>query len=333
MWTFFARGSILLALSCAFGAAPAAASRFTNIFAFGDSLSDVGNVFLSTGGKVPGAPYFAGRFTNGPNWVDDLSAQLGLGPARPALAGGTDFAFGGAVTGPAVPGGNEVVPNIGQQVGLFTQATGGSAPSSALYTVWIGANDIFAALDDLIANTITIAQARADLLVAAQTAAGAVHSLAEEGATTFLVPLIPDLGKTPNVLGVMGLAPIATSLTEGYNAALAQAIRGLDLGEIDVSYVDAFALIDAAVRDPAAFGYTNVTDRCYVGPLSGGGTVCATPDSYLFWDGQHPTAPGHARVAALALEAIPEPRALLILLAAVCGVIALRAGQTATARR
>jgi phospholipase/lecithinase/hemolysin len=51
------------------------------------------------------------------------------------------------------------------------------------------------------------------------------------------------------------------------------------------------------IAEPGAFGLSNVTDPCYVGPLTGGGTVCATPDQYLFWDGTHPTTAGHAIAA------------------------------------
>ncbi len=320
----FARISLSLGLICATGVSPAVASPFTQLYAFGDSLSDVGNVFIATDGAEPAPPYFAGRFSNGANWIDDLSTGLGLGSVKPSLSGGTDFAFGGAVTGPAVPAPPTVIPNISQQVGLFSLATGGVAPSSALYAVWIGSNDVFNALDDIAAGTLTVPQAEADLGTAAQAAAGAVNTLAGEGARTFVVPLVPDLGKTPDATDIPDLPPIATLLSGAYNTALQGAINELD-DEIRVHYLDTFALIDAAVADPAAFGYTNVTDRCYVGPYTGAGMVCATPDTYLFWDGLHPTAPGYARVAELAEAAIPEPPATLILLAASLGLIGPRA--------
>ena len=305
-------------------AVPAAAAPFTALYSFGDSLSDSGNVFLSTGGAIPAPPYAAGRFSNGPNWVDDVSAGLHLGPSVPVLAGGTNYAFGGAVTGPAIPGGSTAVPNILQQVGLFSFNTGGVAPASALYTVWIGANDVFAAVADLVSATLTFAQAQAAVALAAQTEALAIGALAAEGAQTFIVPLVPDLGKTPTVTDVPPLEPLATALAQTYNATLLAAVAALAATDgITVHVVDTFTLIDNAVANPAAFGFTNVTDRCYVGPLTGGGSVCATPGTYLFWDGEHPTAAGYAQVARLALAAIPEPASLLLLLPAALG-LALR---------
>jgi phospholipase/lecithinase/hemolysin len=303
----------LLAIS----AAAARAAPFTGIYAFGDSLSDTGNVFIASGGAVPAAPYYAGRFSLGPNWVDDLAAAYGLGPVVPVLAGGTNYAFGGAVTGPAVPGATTAVPDIAQQVGLFARNTGGHAPPGGLYTVWIGANDAFTALDDIAAGTLTVAQAQVALAKAALTEAGAVADLASLGAETFLVPLVPDLGKTPDANGDPAAAALATLLSVTYDNALAAALAKLSAGDegLTIHILDIFSLLDAAVADPAAFGFTDVTDRCYLGPLTGGGTVCATPATYLFWDGEHPTAAGHAAVARAALAELPEPSTLALLAA------------------
>jgi hypothetical protein len=46
------------------------------------------------------SPYYQGHFSNGLTWVEDLSNMLGLGTLKPSLAGGNDFAYGGAETGP-----------------------------------------------------------------------------------------------------------------------------------------------------------------------------------------------------------------------------------------
>lgn len=314
MRAFLARSCVAAGLLWAVAGTAVQAAPFTALYSFGDSLSDVGNVFLATGGAMPGAPYANGRFSNGPTWVEDVSARLGLGSLTPSLAGGTDYAFGNATTGGSVPGAPAVVPNITQQVALFSAKTGGVAPSSALYTVWIGANDVTAALTDVVGGVLSYAQAVAALGNAAKAEAGAIGTLAAEGAETILVPLVPDLGKTPNAQVAPGLPAFATALSAAYNAALQAAIGGLTTtGDTAIHLLDTFALIDDAVANPASYGFTDVTNRCYLGPLSGGGTACATPNTYLFWDGQHPTAAGHAQIAALALSAIPEPSAAALL--------------------
>src|SRR5437588_8056906 len=83
-WTLMA---ILLAI--AFSASPAAnADKYRRLVVFGDSLSDNGNLFALTG--FPPAPYYMGRFSNGPVWVEDLAQYLDV-PLD-------DYAFGGANT-------------------------------------------------------------------------------------------------------------------------------------------------------------------------------------------------------------------------------------------
>ena len=133
------------ALSISAGQA-VAASPYTAIYSFGDSLSDVGNVYLAKGGLEPASPYVGGQFSNGPVWVQDLAGMLGLPALTPSLAGGNDYAFGGATTGYRGTN-NKEVPNLAQQIATFSLDHAFKAPSSALYTFSIGANDLFGILD------------------------------------------------------------------------------------------------------------------------------------------------------------------------------------------
>ena len=78
-----------------------AAAAFSQIFVFGDSLSDNGNDFLALGGQfltppytslVPSKPYASETFSNGKVWVNFLDQALTGNTVNPSLAGGTDFA-------------------------------------------------------------------------------------------------------------------------------------------------------------------------------------------------------------------------------------------------
>ena len=49
---------------------------FKSITVLGDSLSDTGRLFRVTG--IPPAPYYQGRMSNGPLWVEHLAPRVGL---------------------------------------------------------------------------------------------------------------------------------------------------------------------------------------------------------------------------------------------------------------
>ena len=86
---------VILSLAM-FGQASAAA-LYSNIFVFGDSLSETGN-FVAAGTNLPFPPYATGRWSNGPVWVEHLAGSLGLGVSA-SVAGGNNYAWGGAKTG------------------------------------------------------------------------------------------------------------------------------------------------------------------------------------------------------------------------------------------
>lgn len=298
---------------------PVAAHAYSAFNVFGDSLSDVGNVYAATGGAEPASPYANGQFSNGPVWAQDLSNSLGLGVLKPSLLGGTDYAFGSATTSNPSTG-STVVPTLTQQVGNFLAAAGGSAPSSALYSVWIGGSDLL----NILGSGTTGAAALTEAQAAAQSAAADIGTLITRGARDILVPLVPDIGVSPAALAA-GAGAAGTLLAQTYNAALEADIGSLgSVPGLDIIYLDTFSLVDAVVADPGAFGFTNVTAPCYVGPFTGGGSVCAAPNQYLFWDMDHPSAAGHAAIAAAAAALVPEPASMGILATGVVGIGCIR---------
>ena len=283
-------------------AAPARAGSFSAIYAFGDSLSDVGNLYAWSSDPAhglplqPAPPYANGQFSNGSVWVQDLGGIARLSALTPSNLGGNDYAWGDATTGNTP----SLTPDINLQVAQFLAANHNSAPSNGLYTVWIGANDLFNILSGAPGTPADAANLEAD----------AIKALVLAGAKTLIVPLLPDLGKTPGI-SVLGSAASAEAgaLALAYNTALQSDLTGVT----GVHFLDTFSLIDQAVADPGAFGLTNVTNPCYTGTYAGSagvppGTVCATPNSYLFWDQVHPTAAVDAIIAADAWALVPSPR-------------------------
>ena len=107
-------------------------AAYSQIVSFGDSLSDTGNIFTSTGGAYPAAPYFDGNFSNGDIWIENLASSLGVAAPTASLVGGTNYAWGGARTTEAGGAGQ---PSAQTQVAQYFAATAGITDPNALYTI------------------------------------------------------------------------------------------------------------------------------------------------------------------------------------------------------
>jgi phospholipase/lecithinase/hemolysin len=300
-FTRFISAVVLAAGSLHF--ASAHAGTYSNIYFFGDSVSDSGNVALAIdqphgvpqvvagNGYVPDYPYYpTGRFSNGPVWAEAFAGKFGLA-AAPSLAGGTDFAFAGARTGgPDVP-----VPTLTTQASMFLGSTHGTAPADALYVIAEVGNDARDALAAIGAGadvTQTIMSAAATYathlgsLIDTLRAAGAAQFLVFDNVNLGLVPAVTSLGSDASAL--------ATALTWSMNAALLDRIHD----EPGVRVFDTFSFLSGVVQNPGAFGFANATDAC-------GAVSAADCSTYVFWDGLHPTAAMHELIAT---AAVPEPR-------------------------
>jgi len=295
---------LALATTLLLGVSPSAsATSYSGVYVFGDSLSDTGNIYAATGGLIPGAPYFPGRFTNGPTYADYLAGLYGHN-ANPFLLGGNNYAFGGATAG----GTGTTIPSLGDQVSLF-RSRPGSADAGALYVVWAGGNDL---RNDPGPGGISSALSGVT---------NAILNLYSEGARNFLVMNMPNLGLTPEARGngTSFQATLGSAVYNAYFGGIMGALQGGLTGS-NIRTLDTFALLSGIVANPGAFGFSNVTDACL------GTTVCANPDNYLFWDSIHPTTAGHRLIALAAynvLAAVPEPETWALMLAGI-GVLAAR---------
>jgi outer membrane lipase/esterase len=162
---------------------------------------------------------------------------------------GNDYAIGGATTS-----------DLPAELGSFFAAHPSGAPSSALFTFSIGANDLFAILDGMAPVS--------DLPVDAQNVANAAEELELAGAKKLMLFDVPNLGLTPRIqdAGVPGLPAEASMLAQTFNTAVLADIA-LDAPLLRVYDIDAYDLMTEAVADPKKFGFSNVTDPCYVGPF------------------------------------------------------------------
>lgn len=291
-------------------AGPAQARLFGDVVVVGDSLSDIGNVLVltrPTPDPIPASPpYASGRFSNGPVWAEVLAQRFDLRLSS-SLEGGLNFAFGGAEVD--VDRRDVLEVDVGVTISsLLTQADtfhtmlllNNEVDRATLYLVWGGANDVRDAL-----------RTEADPLRESRDAARAlgqvIRKLADDDAVYFLVPNLPDLGRTPEIRakGPEAVAQ-ATAASMAFNETLTATLDAIEAErQVYIARLDTFARLEEIVAAPAAFGLTNVIDACLMGDYVDGGTPCATPATYLFWDALHPSAAAHALLAQFAAAVLP----------------------------
>jgi len=314
-------------------AAPATAglTSLSSLFVFGDSLSDAGNSGLLTqsvaGFTFPPSPYAPGQYSNGQvavQYLRDLYNPGAPDAFRPSLAGGTNYALGGATTGtvnfnavsPNVPTGLQpVFTNLGAatQLQQFMSAPPAFNPASSLFVVWLTPNDVFYPLQtgggssgvvlpgmlagpDVVTNAIT-------------NIAAIIQTLAAAGAQHFLVPNLPDLALTP-ALRETAAAPLITGLTDAFNDALAPVLDALDATlPIEIVQFNTAAAVANIVSNPGNFDLTNVTESCVANLLNGR----CDPNTWFFWDDVHPTTRVHEILGLQFAQAVPEPATLVLL--------------------
>jgi phospholipase/lecithinase/hemolysin len=273
-----------------------AAQTYDAIYVFGDSYCDVGNIYIATKHAEPlSPPYYQGRFSNGPIWVDHLAGTFKL-PMVPELAGGTDYAFGGALLleDEVTPEGT--IPSVFSQVDLYLAKHGGKADPNALYVLEGGGNDI---LDFPPGSSASVGT---DLGFDIGAALASIESeLRSAGAKHFLIPSLFDVGLLP---AGRANAVFDEAATVAANQELAQLLAiEVAQGGVNIYSPDTYALGNAIATDPSHFGFTDVINPCLNTTT---GKVCADPANTLFWDDEHPTTFGHAFLT-VASEALVHP--------------------------
>lgn len=297
------RAILLATVAAALLPFAAQAQSYDRLVTFGDSLSDNGNLFATTGN--PPAPY-NNRFTNQLVWSEYMvGTQSGF--LNPSTAGNVNYAFGGARTDSA-PNSNGPIPGMPTQVNTFI-ARGGTFGARDVVSIWGGANNIFQGLPVAASNPATATTYMGGVAQSSVTdMMGQATQLIGKGAKNILIFNLPDLGSTPQFSSDPSASALATysstalnTILKGGTQQLAAANTSVNIIQVDIN--GAFADVMA---QPAAYGLTNVTTRC----IAVAACVTGTNDvrnTYLFWDGVHPTATGHKLVANLVTQYLYTP--------------------------
>jgi len=262
------------------------------VICFGASFSDNGNGHILSYGIAAAPPYFGGRFSNGPLWVERLAERLGLGtpteeqavPA-PSEAGGTDYAYAGASTESGysdscvrIDGNKICTPNVGLQIELFFEDDR-VLDGDELIIIQGGGND-----DSPVRAAMNVADH--------------IRTLAAAGGKVFMIPNLFRL-RSPAAEGTWS-EKARDNFAEHYDIAL-QIELALVEAELDVTILrlDLLGVSDHILAYPEDYGLTNVTDPACPGCGAGipgpgaADTVVENPEEYLYWDWIHFAATAH----------------------------------------
>jgi outer membrane lipase/esterase len=269
----------LLSVAAALYVAPASAQNFNNTIFFGDSNSDSGR-YLYLPETIPGTLATGGAFTTnpGPEWTVALGKKFGIVVTpSDAPGGGNNYAAGGARVSYDPPSTNEW--SATSQINAYLTANGGRADPNALYSVWIGENDLKTTTTGGLGNIVNPPNF-ADIKTLGLETVNLVGTLANAGARYFLVPnAISIQTAAAGAASGFGFGPGTINSRDSrafYDQVVWNGIaaRGINFIPADVNTVYNYVLLN-----PGQFGISNtsvLTPAC--------GTVLAqncTPANYV----------------------------------------------------
>lgn len=255
-------------------------SPYSAFYVFGDSLSD-------TGRNPPTSPssYYNGRYSNGPLWVEYLSADVGL-----PYNASNNWAYSGSVTADLL----SQITNVPASPALHT----------ALFSVLSGGNDFLDNAPVLGVNNaawgVVVTNAVSNILLT-------VTSLYTNGAREVMVGNLANVGETPAFnSSPAGYGAYVDTYVAMFNTRLQSAMTNAMQQNpgLRVYFVNLNAGLSNVLSAPASYGFTvttngaledpNLTDKSFNGPGA----------DYVFWDTIHPTTKMHALMGAAAYACV-----------------------------
>ena len=284
-----------------FSIVTSAAVPLNKLVVFGDSLSDNGNLYEYMKHQLPvSPPYYKGRFTNGPVWVELLMDGYYAETGQAHLE---DYAFGGAGVLAEVED-DEGLFTLRQEMDSYFLAHQDKADEQSLYMIWIGSNNYLGVPDD----------AEKSLNIVNNGIQSALQRLVDKGAKYILVLDVPDLGLTPAARDFDAVDKL-TYLSLQHNLRVEKVVMKFKQRYPDVQwlFLDVNETFTDIIHHPEKYGFANVIGTCYeeAGRPQGAKSIlkmvasvkqkslgtAGACDGFFFFDPVHPSAAVHQLVA------------------------------------
>lgn len=290
------------------------ADTLNKIVVFGDSLSDNGNLYEYMKHQLPmSPPYYKGRFTNGPVWVEHLAAHYF--PQNPD-AHLLNYAFGGSGIGvdeDDMDDDDEALLSLDKEIDSYLLAHHDKADPQSLFIVWMGSN-----------NYLGLPEESEDpVMRATQSLRRSIERLIEKGAKKIMVVNLPDLGRIPAAVD-FDATELLSNYAQEHNRVLEKDVALMQEKYPHVRWVllDVESILNRALDFPENYGFTNTTGTCYedatysssnpsilkmVSKIKRSSGVNQNAcDGYLFFDPVHPSGPAHTLLAKDAWELLEK---------------------------
>lgn len=283
-----------------------AQQSYSNVIAFGDSLSDTGNLASITI-DFP-FPFYNNRVSDGPVALDLLAESVGYSAAASLHLSGNPSGYNYAVAGGNIIGND--VEDLAPQVSAHLNRVNNATDSQALYVLIMGGNDIRG-----IRSISSTAAANTEIELIIDQLISQLTRLSEAGAQHFFIANVPNVGRIPETLVLGETVSVQAELyTQTYNALLETRLTSFSQQTgVNIRLFDMYESLENILDNANDFGFSFTDVGCFVDLEFHPGCLFGFAfDRFVFFDNLHPTNATNQIVAQNMIEklneVIPQPQ-------------------------
>ncbi|NOH82213.1 SGNH/GDSL hydrolase family protein [Vibrio sp. 03-59-1] len=262
-------------------------NQINRMVAFGDSLSDTGNIFNAAQWRFPNPnSWFLGHFSNGFVWTEYIANAKNLPLYNWAVGGAAGTNQYVALTG--------VYDQVTSYLTYMKMAKNYN-PENTLFTLEFG-------LNDFMNYNREVGDVKADY-------SSALVRLTDAGAKNILLMTLPDATKAPQFKysTTEEITKVRAKII-AFNSFIQEQAAYYILQGYNVTLYDTYTLFEELTGNPTQHGFANASDACL--NINRSSSIdyllshsltndCAAngSDKYVFWGVTHPTTAAHKYIA------------------------------------